>query len=69
VILYSKERVGKADTLARNVCTFLAETIFCAQAHKKLPVGKKIAAITKAPQGLSISEFSACERAKLVHTI
>jgi hypothetical protein len=37
--------------------------------HKKLPVGKKITAMTKAPQGLSISEFSADERAKLARPI
>jgi hypothetical protein len=47
----------------------LQKTIFCAQAHKKLPVGKKIAAITKAPPGLSISEFSAQRRAKLPFVI
>jgi hypothetical protein len=48
---------------------FPAGTIFCALRHKKLPEGRKIAAMTKATLWLSISEFSTERRAKLAFPI
>jgi hypothetical protein len=52
-----------------EMLAFRAETIFCALRHKKLTEGKKITAMTKAPPGLSIAEFSTAERAKLARLI